>query len=51
MTAGVYVACNRHYKHEDFDNSLKALRAERAKSWINFLDYAAQIADTILEIT
>lgn len=49
VPTGLYVGYNRHYKIEAFQGSLKALLAELAESWTDALDYAAEIAETILE--
>jgi hypothetical protein len=46
---GLYVGCNRHYKIDDFQNSLKALMDELAAAWVESLEYALEIARTILE--
>jgi hypothetical protein len=43
------VGCNRHYKIDDFQNSLKALMDELAAAWVESLEYALEIARTILE--
>jgi hypothetical protein len=46
---GLDVGCNRHYKIEEFQNSLKALMEELVSAWSESLDYALDIARTILE--
>lgn len=46
---GLYLGYNRHYKSDDFQNSIKALMEELAASWLESLDYALDIARTILE--
>jgi hypothetical protein len=46
---GLYVGCNRHYKGDDFQNSLKALMEQLASAWTGALEYASEIARTIVE--